>query len=137
MARIDFGLWDPRSEMERFFSGFRRATSESSPPMNIFTSEEGVVITSEMSGIDPEKIELSVVNDKLTIEGIKPVIELKEGESWHRRERGYGKFHRKVRLPFSVEGDKVEATYENGILKVSLPRAEADKPRKISVKMAE
>jgi HSP20 family protein len=62
--------------------------------------------------------------------------ELKEGEKYHRRERGYGRFTRTFQLPFHVEANNVEAVFEKGILQISLPRAEADKPRKISVKAA-
>jgi len=59
---------------------------------------------------------------------------LNEGESYHRQERGSGSFTRTVRLPFRVEADKVSAKYERGILQITLPRAEEDKPKKIQIK---
>ena len=63
-------------------------------------------------------------------------LEIKEGESYHRRERWYGKFTKTIELPFVVEGNKVEAGFSRGILTIKLPRAESEKPKKITVRTA-
>ena len=129
-----------RREMNRVFANLP-ATSESRitpgyPAMNVWTNEDGVVITAELPGIDPEALDIAVVENTLTLSGERHPIELGEGEVYHRRERGYGKFTRSFQLPFNVEAGEVQAVYEKGVLNITLPRAEADKPRKIIVRAA-
>jgi HSP20 family protein len=129
-----------RREMDRLFSNFysspRFRVAPSFPAINVWTNPEGAVITAELPGVSPENIDISVVGDTLTLTGSRQPEELKEGEKYHRRERGYGKFTRTFQLPFAVEADKVEAMFDKGILHLSLPRAEAEKPKKITVKTA-
>jgi HSP20 family protein len=127
-------------EMDRLFAGFygrpRFQTAPSYPAMNVWTNQEGAVITAELPGVNPEDIDISVVGETLTLTGSRQPEALQEGEKYHRRERGYGKFTRTFQLPFLVEANKVEAIFDKGILHISLPRAEADKPKKIAVKTA-
>jgi HSP20 family protein len=141
------GLWrvggsmDPLREMQRLrremnqvFSGIEQPLSQEDPLVNAWVGEQDVIIIAEVPGVDPAKVDISVVGDTLTISGLRDAVPLKEGESYHRQERSYGRFSRSLQLPFHVEAAKVEAKYERGILKITLPRAEADKPRKIAVK---
>jgi HSP20 family protein len=139
IARPDW-RWDPWREIDRaqrdassFFTLPRNRPLAAYPPLNIHTGEEDVIITTEIPGIDPADIDLTVTGDTLTIRGTRKAQEVKHGETWHRRERGSGNFYRTVQLPYNVDGNKVQADYINGVLKIELPRAEADKPRKISV----
>ena len=129
-----------RREMDRVFSNFyaspRSRVAPSFPAINVWTNQDGAVITAELPGVNPDDIDISVVGDTLTLTGWRQPEELKEGEKYHRRERGYGKFTRTFQLPFSVEGDRVEAMFSKGVLHLSLPRAEAEKPRKITIKAA-
>jgi HSP20 family protein len=132
--------WDPWRELERLnrdvssiFTMPRRQPTAAFPPLNIHTGEEDVVITSEIPGIDPADIDVTVKGDSLAIKGMRKAQETREGETWHRRERGAGNFYRTVQLPYNVDGNKVQADYVKGVLTIVLPRAEADKPRKISV----
>jgi HSP20 family protein len=104
--------------------------------MNVWAYEDGAVVTAELPGVNTEDIDISVVGDTLTLTGSRQPDELKEDETYHRRERGYGRFTRAFQLPFQVEADKVEAIFEQGVLHISLPRAEADKPKKIAIKTA-
>ena len=90
--------------------------------MNIHTGEEDVIITAEIPGIDPADIDLTVTGDTLTIRGTRKAQEVKQGETWHHRERGAGSFYRTVQLPYNVDGNKVQADYVNGVLKIELPR---------------
>lgn len=146
MARIGTigWSWDPIREIERIerdwgnflFSGLERFRAEKFPPVNVFSSEKEVVITSEIPGINPEDVDLTVTGDTLTIKGKREQQELKEGQTWHRRERGGGSFFRTIQLPFNVDSEKVEAGYFKGILKITLPRAEQELPKKINVKTA-
>ncbi|RME98752.1 MAG: Hsp20/alpha crystallin family protein [Chloroflexi bacterium] len=106
------------------------------PAINVWANDEGVVVTAELPGVKTEDIDISVVGNTLTLSGERRPDELKDGEKYHRRERRQGKFTRTFELPFGVEADKVEAMFERGVLHISLPRAEAEKPRKIAVKSA-
>jgi len=126
-------------EMNRLFEDYypsriRRAPSY--PALNVWSSEEGLFVTAEVPGMHSEDIEISVVGDTLTLSGARKPEELTEGARYHRQERGYGSFNRSIQLPFPVDVAKVDATFRNGLLSVTLPRAEEDKPRKISVKSA-
>jgi HSP20 family protein len=76
------------------------------------------------------------MDDTLTVSGKRQSVNLEDGERLHRRERGYGEFTRTFQLPFNVEADAVEAAFEKGVLNIVLPRAEADKPKKITVQAA-
>ena len=116
------------------FSGSQVAPSF--PAINVWLSEEGAVVTAELPGVKPEDLDISVVGETLTLTGSRQPDELKEGEKYHRRERRFGKFTRTFQLPFTVETTNVEAKFDKGILHIALPRAEAEKPRKISVKAA-
>jgi len=106
------------------------------PAANMWVNEEGVVVTTELPGFDSNDIEISVLSDTLTLSGEKQPEVLPEGGKYHRQEREYGKFARSFKLPFIVDNNKVDASFKNGVLQIILPRAEADKPRKINVKPA-
>jgi len=106
------------------------------PAMNIWTNDEGAIVSAEIPGINVDDLDISVVGETLTLNGSRQLEQMDENSRYHRQERGYGNFTRSIELPFQVEGDKVEATYKNGVLKISLPRAAADKPKKIAVKTA-
>ena len=121
-------------EMNRLFSGASELYAHDFPPVNVWRGEEGAIVTAEAPGIDPDKVEIAVVGDSLTLSGVREPDVLKEGESYHRQERNQGRFTRTLQLPFHVETGKVEAKYDKGVLRITLPRAEADKPRKIKIK---
>ena len=127
-------------EMNRLFtntfSDAPRRFAPAYPAMNAWTNEDGAVITVELPGVNPDDIDISVVGQTLTLSGDRQPDAFKEGDKYHRRERSYGKFSRSIELPFLVETDKVDALFDKGILHISLPRAEADKPQKIVVKVA-
>jgi len=128
-----------QNEMNRLFEAYspaRMRTAPGYPAMNIWTSEDGIKLTAEVPGVHSEDIDINVVGETLTLSGERKADELKEGARYHRQERGYGKFTRSIQLPFPVNVNQVEATFKNGVLNVSLPRAEEDKPRKIAVKSA-
>ena len=126
-----------RREMNRLFETSSYGTlrrAPSFPAMNVWTSEEGLIVTAEIPGVEIGDIDISVMNETLTVSGQRNPEEVGEGVRYHRRERGYGRFTRSVQLPYPVDSDNVEATFKNGVLSIALPRAEEDKPRKITVK---
>lgn len=136
----DNSLLDSFKEMERFqrqlnrlvYNGLEGRVGEF-PPVNICATEDGCVVTAEIPGVDADSLDISVVNETLTITGERHSEKLEESKTYHRKERLFGKFARSVELPFQIEADKVEAAFSNGVLTIDLPRAEAEKPRKISV----
>ncbi|KPL82150.1 heat-shock protein Hsp20 [Thermanaerothrix daxensis] len=127
-------------EMDRLFESFfprrRRFMEVEFPPMNVWTNEEGAVVTVEVPGVNPEQLEIAVVGDTLTLRGKRLADDLPEGARYQRRERFQGEFARSLQLPFTIDAERVEAQYENGILTITLPRAEADKPKRITVQAA-
>lgn len=125
-----------RREMEQLFSTFDGGASMAPafPAMNVWTNPEGAVVTAELPGVSSDNIDISVVGQTLTVSGSRQPEGLPENAHYHRRERNFGQFTRTFELPFPVESDKVEATFDKGVLYISLPRAEADKPRKITIK---
>ncbi|HYG73419.1 MAG TPA: Hsp20/alpha crystallin family protein [Planctomycetota bacterium] len=134
--------FDPASEIRRLqddfdslFSGHSGAV-HAFPPVNVWRNEDGVVVTAELPGVERENIDVSVVGDTLTLRGGGEKQSLKEGDMWHRRERLSDAFTRTLQLPFHVDATKVEASFDKGVLTIRLPRAEQDKPRKITIKAA-
>jgi len=124
-------------EMNRLVNAFapeRSRAASNFPAINAWTNDEFEVVTAELPGVDPKELELNVVGDVLTISGKRSPEDPESEVRYHRRERACGEFSRSIQLAFPVDTDKVSASYENGVLRVNLPRAEADKPRKISVK---
>lgn len=136
----DNDLFSSMRDMQRLQNSLNRLLSASVPvqqaefpAVNVWTSENGAVVRAEIPGVAPEDVDISLVNDTLTLRGSRNPEELKEGESRHRQERGYGQFTRSLQLPFGVNADRVQAKFRNGVLQITLPRAEAEKPRRISV----
>lgn len=125
-----------RGEMNRLFSGMAIPFSEEFPPINAWVGKDDAIVTVELPGVDYEKTDISIVGDIITLSGVRDRENLKEGESYHRQERNYGRFTRTLQLPFHVDAGKTEAKYEKGILSITLPRSEADKPKKINIKTA-
>jgi HSP20 family protein len=126
-----------QDEMNRLFdtnSKERVFSAPSYPAINIWTNEDGQFISAEMAGVNPDDIDIDVTGDALSISGERKPDEVVKEARYHRRERSYGSFSRTIQLPFMVDTSKVEANFKNGVLMISLPRAEADKPKKITIK---
>ena len=124
-------------DINRAFSGFDSfLVVQEYPALNVRDNGTDVIVTAELPGIDPDNLNVSVVNDVLSLSGLREPEALKEGEVYHRQERKHGNFSRAINLPFGVDAGKVEASYKNGILTITLPRAEKEKPKKITVKTA-
>ena len=128
---------DPWREFERLNRMFSRVPSQRSyefPAINLWVDSDRSLVTTEIPGIEPDDIEISVIEKSLTLNGTRKAEELKEKEAFHRRERWHGQFSKTIELPFKVETSKVNATFKKGILNITLPRAEEEKPRKIDIK---
>lgn len=137
LPALNRAAWNPWDSMERdmrrLLQYFDDAHAAEFPLVNIWSDAERAYVTAELPGIDPEKLDVTVQNDTVTIKGVREPEPAKEGESWLRRERQTGRFVRSFGLPFKVESEHVAARYERGVLTVTLPRIEEEKPRKIAV----
>ncbi len=103
------------------------------PPADIRETETGFEVVLDMPGHDPKAIQLQVENDTLTVQSERKFAEPAKDETVHRSERAHGTFFRSFSLPSTVDGSKVAAQYENGVLSVVLPKREEAKPRTIRV----
>jgi len=135
--------WDPFWDLRRAQSQLSRAFDQGSysrscdyPPLNVWSNEEETIVQAEVPGFTAEDLDVSVVQNTLTLRGSRKPEDLKEGEAYHRRERWSGEFVRSLELPFEVASDQIEAEFKNGVLSIRLPRAEEHKPRKIAVKVS-
>ncbi len=140
--------WDPfrdmltlREAMDRLFSeSFVRPSTAfpfigmEGPAVDMYQTKDEVVIKAAIPGVKPEDIDISVTGDLLTIKGeCKEEEKIEEG-SYLRKERRYGQFCREFSLPTQVNADKAKAEFEHGVLTLRLPKAEAVKPKTITVK---
>jgi HSP20 family protein len=106
------------------------------PLLNLGEDKDSLYVDALAPGLNPDSLDITVVRDTLRIAGEKAALnENIKPEAFHRRERAAGKFIRTLRLPVEVNLDKVEAKYEDGLLHLRLPKAEAAKPRQIEVKV--
>jgi len=108
-------------------------TSAWLPPTDVFEDKEAVRILVELPGVKPEDVKLSLENQTLTIRGEKKQVAEEKTERVHRYERTYGTFERTFSLPNTVDVERVQAGFENGILTVTFPKVERARPREIPV----
>ncbi|PKN82199.1 MAG: Hsp20/alpha crystallin family protein [Deltaproteobacteria bacterium HGW-Deltaproteobacteria-1] len=123
-----------QQEMNRLFSSAGQKNPQDYPAVNIWEKNGASIVTAEVPGIDPEKMDITVSGDVLSIAGIALKETFEKGETYLRQERGIGKFKRNIQLPFQVDAKAVEARYEKGILMITLPRIKEDLPKKIKIK---
>jgi len=143
--------WTPRNDlfsMDPFFQNFNErmnemlggwATESGSrdwyPAMDLLEEKDRLVVRLDLPGVDPKAVEISLQGDMLTISGErKDESETREGKIL-KREHVYGSFQRSLQLPFRVQGDKVKASYEKGVMTISLPKVEAEVGRHIPVEV--
>lgn len=135
-------LWDDVFGMRRDFDrlleryGANEITAGWVPAVDVRESGEALHVEIELPGMGPEDVDLRVENGVLTVSGEKKseVEEGKEGSGYHLIERRYGRFERSFTLPRTVDSEKVDARFSNGVLSIALPKAETAKPRRIAIK---
>ncbi|HOK09749.1 MAG TPA: Hsp20/alpha crystallin family protein [Candidatus Hydrogenedens sp.] len=126
-------VWDIPSFRFSFLPGISARTY---PLVNIAEDKDNVYVEALAPGINPETLEVSVLNNTVRIAGEKPAVKDVKPEAFHRNERGAGKFIRTISLPVDVDSDKVKAEYKNGILMLTLPKAESAKPKQIAISVS-
>ena len=102
--------------------------------VDMYQTDDAVIVKSAIPGIDPENLDISITSDTLTIKGETRAEEEVKEESYIRRERRYGSFCRTLAIPLPVVAEKAEAEFENGVLTLTLPKAEEVKPKTIKIK---
>ncbi|MBI1879547.1 MAG: Hsp20/alpha crystallin family protein [Chloroflexi bacterium] len=149
VRRDDEPFYAFRREMDRLFDdffgrgfaltpfsgGFMESFGEFSPRVDVTENDKEVKVIVELPDLEDKDVEVSLSNDVLTISGEKKAEKEDKGENFYRMERSYGSFQRAISLPAEVESDKVEATFKNGVLTVTLPKtASAQNRKKIAIK---
>lgn len=135
--RFPFGLF--RDDFDTALSrwddmGDQWASQMLNPSLDVTESENSIDVSMDIPGMKADDIDIQVMSDVLTISGERnEQKEDKNGQSFHRIERHMGQFSRSIRLPNAVDQSKVEAVYDNGVLKIHLPKSEETKPRKFKV----
>lgn len=130
---------DPFRELASFFGSFepsgkdQLATGNFVPPVDIYSDEQNLVLKLEVPGVNEEDLSVSVENNTLTIQGERKFEKEEKEENFHRIERRYGSFSRTFKLPSTIDAEKVEASYEKGILKITLGKKAEAKARQIKV----
>ena len=129
-----------RNEMSRMFGWpVRRGESESlfesrwSPAVDIIQEGDRYLVKADLPGMKKDEIEITLNGDTLTISGEKKNAKETKDDSYYRSERYYGKFSRSLVLPSTVDANKIEAAYKDGVLSVTLPRSEEARPRQIKI----
>lgn len=130
-----------REDMNRVFSdrGYDRPLRRDRPTyplLNVWSSADGIVIDAELPGVDPKEVDVSVLGDELTLRGKVGMQGPRNGETYHRRERPVGEFVRRLQLPFRADAGGVKANYRNGVLRLTVPRTEVEKPKKVAIEAA-
>lgn len=105
------------------------------PALDIYEDKESVVVEAPLAGIDPEKVEIAIENDVLTVKGEMEKKSEVEDKNYYRKEVRAGSFYRAVQLPAHVLGEEAKASYDKGILKITVPRAPESKPKKIAIEI--
>jgi HSP20 family protein len=140
--------WDPfrdlvtlREKMNRLFEEAYSARGEErdlvssswTPSVDIYETENQLVLTAEVPGIEDNNIEIKIEDNTLTLKGDRKFEKETEEENYHRIERAYGSFYRSFSLPPHIDQDKIAAEHENGVLKITMPKKHESKPRSVKV----
>jgi HSP20 family protein len=130
-------LYDLRRTMDQLFNRVGSGVPSGGvfPPVNLYETPEGYVLTAELPGLRSEDIEISIEGSKVSLRGERRVEYPDDGKtSIHRLERQSGTFRRSFELPVGVDAEKAEAVHRNGILMLRIPKAPQHRPRQITVR---
>jgi HSP20 family protein len=131
-------LYRLRQQMEQLYEGtqapYQPASAGVFPLINLTEDKDKYYIRAELPGVKGDELDIQVTENNLAISGARQIAAEEENARYHRREREAGTFSRMIGLPNDIDSDKVDARLENGILTVVVSKAEAVKPKQISVK---
>jgi len=134
-----FDVGKTLEEMDRAFGrmgrplGLRSVPRGTFPAINMYQQDDGVLLMAEVPGVEPGSLDLTVLNDSVTLKGRREEKDIPENSRMYRRERAQGTFARTVTLPEAINPDSVQARYADGVLTVRMEKAESAKVRKIAI----
>ena len=138
--------WEPAREMmtlreamdHLFDDAFTRPLSLrdgwSAPAIDMYQTDDEIVVKASLPGVKADEVQINITGEILTIKGETKQVDEKKEQAWHMREQRWGTFERSIALPTEVVADKARAEFENGILTITLPKAEEVKPKIINIK---
>jgi HSP20 family protein len=131
-------LWDPFEQMDEAFTRLPAVSSALkafTPAVDIYETDKAVVVETPLAGVSPEDVKVSVEKGVLTLQGESKKEHEIEEKNYYRKEVRSGAFYRQVALPTAVAEDKVEASFEDGVLKITCPKTQPAHPKKIEIKV--
>ncbi len=126
-------MFDPFLDMDKFFEGIPGSARGFVPALDVYQDADNVIIETPLPGVNPADVNISVENDVLTIEGKSEKKSEVDEKNYYRQEIRSGSFHRAVALPAAVNGEKANAEYKDGMLKITIPKEERAKPKQIKI----
>jgi HSP20 family protein len=135
LAKVD-PFRDLRTFEDEFDRLMGRAYSRDTwmPALDVKESSDRFEVTVDLPGLEPTGVNVTFEEGMLTISGKRQFQEEDKGDTWHRIERGFGTFARSIRLPQTADPERIEASFDKGVLRVSVPKTEQAKPRTIEVR---
>ena len=136
MAIVKWTPMDVMDDMDRFLDASWMPIIPQrimNPAMDVYEDKDNVIVETPLVGIDPSKVNIEIEDNILKISGQSSHKSEVDDKSYYRKEVRYGSFYRAVSLPKAVIGDKAEANYKDGILRITVPKADEAKPKKITV----
>jgi HSP20 family protein len=132
-------FFDSFDDMEKMLAGMssdlvRAPGTSIVPPVDMYETKDAVVVETPMAGVDPKKVEISIDNGLLSIKGSMERKTEVDDKNYYRKEVRSGSVFRQIALPTAVDGTKAEAAFENGILKIRIPKSDGENSIKINVK---
>lgn len=126
-------LFDSFDEMDRGFLPAVRSNDNFMPAIDMYEDKDSVIVETQLAGIDPTNVDISIENDILSIKGEGEKQNEIDEKNYYRKEIRRGSFYRTLALPTHVQGDKARAVTEAGVLKITIPKAQAGKVNKITI----
>ncbi len=142
LATFPSDIFNMQREMNKMFDSFSRGVDEPTllngnwmPAVDVAEEDNEYVVKIELPGVNKDDVKITLESNILTIRGEKKAEKETKEKNYHRMERSYGSFQRSFTLPTTVKNDKIDAEYRDGILSITLPKAEEAKPKHIEVKV--
>jgi HSP20 family protein len=142
LATFPSDIFNMQREMNKIYGSFFRGVDEQSllgstwmPAVDVVEENDEYIVKIELPGVSKDDVKITLESNILTIRGEKKAEKDSDEKNYHRTERSYGIFQRSFTLPASVKNEKIGAEYKDGILAVTLPKAEETKPKQIEVKV--
>lgn len=130
-------LLEPFEEMDKMFNDFMPSTRAMGngfmPAVDMYEDKDSIIVETQLAGIDPDKVNISIENDILSIKGESEKKSEIDEKNYYRKEIRRGSFYRSIPLPTHVSGDKATAETEGGVLKIMIPKAPEAKPKTIKI----